>query len=165
MTVGSDFREAMRRVASTVAIITAERDGVRYGMTATAIASLSMDPPSLVMCVNRSASLHAVLLERRIACVNVLAEDQAALCSVFSRGTVEERFTHGIWDGRNGAPRLLDAQASIDVQILANMPIGSHEIFVGSVLAVAYRPEATPLVYLQGCVAAVRPMLVAADTA
>ena len=55
----SDFRKAMRRLTSAVTVITTAHEDRRYGMTATAVTSVSADPPSLLICVNRSASLHA----------------------------------------------------------------------------------------------------------
>ena len=61
------FKEAMRRLAATVTIVTAAKGDESYGMTMTAVTSLSMDPPSLVICVNRNASLHPVLAGRQEA--------------------------------------------------------------------------------------------------
>src|SRR5690606_15060056 len=66
------FRSAMRHVAATVYAVTTGHSGGRYGILATAVSSLSFDPPSLLVCINRSASLHAPLASAEIFCVNVL---------------------------------------------------------------------------------------------
>src|SRR5260221_12983341 len=78
------FKTAMRRVASTVCVLTTEYEGRRWGLTATAICSLSAEPPSLIACVNREAEAHtAITLSRRI-CINVLSEEQIEVAQRFS---------------------------------------------------------------------------------
>src|SRR5258706_20696 len=94
------FKAAMRRVASTVCVLTTEYEGRRWGLTATAVCSLSAEPPSLIACVNRDAEAHeAITLSRRI-CINVLAEEQIEIAQRFSglfghRG--EHRFEGADW--------------------------------------------------------------------
>src|SRR5690348_5041519 len=73
--IGTSFRDAMRRIASTVTIVTASDDHRRHGMTMTAVSSLSMDPPSMVICVNHSTYLHDILMSARHFCLNVLTHD------------------------------------------------------------------------------------------
>ena len=83
--ITADFKKAMRRLAATVTIIsTSDANGNRYGMTATAVNSLAMDPPSLLICVNHSASIHAPLVGRGRFCVNVLTTGHEDLVSAFS---------------------------------------------------------------------------------
>ena len=82
--LSTGFRAAMRRIAATVTIVTAD-DGERYhGMTATAVTSLSMEPPSLLVCINKKAFLHDILLRAGNFCINVLHQDQAELSAAFS---------------------------------------------------------------------------------
>src|SRR5262245_34703660 len=107
--VTAEFKRAMRRLASTVTIITtADINGHRYGMTATAVNSLTMDPPSLLICVNHNASIHAPLVGRGRFCVNVLTTEHEDLVSAFSgRLKGDERFTVGEWnDEDSGLPYL-----------------------------------------------------------
>src|ERR1700722_12794828 len=73
--VGASFRAAMRRIASTVTIVTASDESRRHGMTMTAVSSLSMEPPSMIVCVNQSPFLHDILQSARGFCVNVLRHD------------------------------------------------------------------------------------------
>src|SRR5262245_27604113 len=117
------FRNAMRRFANSVSSITTRENDVRRGMTATSVSSVCMEPPSLLMCVNRIGAMHQSLCRTRIACVNLLDADQEALCGVFSRpGNAEQRFDHGRWESDAfGMPYLVDAQANITVRLTAQM--------------------------------------------
>ena len=102
-----DLRQALRRLAKAVVVITAWHEGSRYAMAATAVSELSFDPPSLLICVNRSASLHAPLSAGAPFAVNILHHGQehiAARCSGAIKG--EERFGEGecrAWRGRRPA--------------------------------------------------------------
>src|ERR1700677_2620698 len=78
------FKGAMRRLASGVAIITTSHEGRRYGMTVTALMSVSIDPPSLAVGINLSATMYRPLVKRRAFCVNLLHESHADLCTSFS---------------------------------------------------------------------------------
>jgi flavin reductase (DIM6/NTAB) family NADH-FMN oxidoreductase RutF len=85
--LSTSFRDAMRRIAATVTIVTAD-DGERYdGMTATAVTSLCMEPPSLLVCVNQKAFLHDMLLRAANFCVNVLHQDHAELSAAMQRAS------------------------------------------------------------------------------
>ena len=75
----TQFRVAMRRYPAAVTIVTASDNQRRHGMTATAVTSLSLDPPSLLVCLNRTTLLHDIMLSARRFCVNVLGHDQADL--------------------------------------------------------------------------------------
>jgi flavin reductase (DIM6/NTAB) family NADH-FMN oxidoreductase RutF len=109
-----DFRKAMRTLASAVSIVSTAHDGRRFGMTATAVCSLSMQPPTLLVCVNQSTSLHHPVLSAGRFCINILHADQDELARTFGRKGIEDRFASGNWqvDDR-GVPFVADAQASI----------------------------------------------------
>ena len=77
----ASFKLAMRRFPAAVSVITSADQGRRHGMTATAVTSLSLDPPSLIACINRTTLLHDIMLHGRHFCVNVLRRDQAELSS------------------------------------------------------------------------------------
>src|SRR5262249_31714007 len=98
----------MRQLASGVSVVTAGADGDRNGMTASAVCSLSVDPPSLVTCLSRDAGTCNHLARSRTFCVNVLGRDHEDLASVFAgrAGLAgEERFGTGSWlVGRLGVP-------------------------------------------------------------
>ena len=157
---GSSFRDAMRRLAATVTIISAGGAGRRHGITATAVTSLSMSPPSLLVCVNRSSSLHALLSENDRFCVNLLRSEQAALSEAFSgKLPSHERFLHGDWsEDETGLPYLTDSQASIFCHRQKAVDHGSHSIFIGVVDQVLTADEICPLLYSNGAYSRCSPL-------
>jgi flavin reductase (DIM6/NTAB) family NADH-FMN oxidoreductase RutF len=138
-------------VASTVNVITICVDGQPMGITATAMSSLAMDPPSLLVCINRAAAMHASMEDVSHFGVNVLHRDQEHLAQMFAdRSKHSLRFADG-WDiDCERPPRLLDAQASILCRRIDHHQFGTHSIFIGVVEDVVIRPEIDPLVYLDG---------------
>lgn len=145
------FRNALRRFASTVNVISIRVDGQPMGVTATAVSGLSFDPPSLLVCINRAASLHAPMGDMSHFRINVLHREQEAIARMFAdRSQHALRFLSG-WDlDCAGAPRLVDAQATILCRRTDSHSFGTHSIFIGVVEEAAARPEVDPLVYLDG---------------
>jgi flavin reductase (DIM6/NTAB) family NADH-FMN oxidoreductase RutF len=151
--VTAEFKRAMRRLASTVTIIsTADVNGNRYGMTATAVNSLTMDPPSLLICVNHSASIHAPLTGRQRFCVNVLTTEHEDLVSAFSgRLKGDERFEVGQWrNEETGMPYLDGAQCNLFCDIESIVPFATHSIVIGRVTAVRVEEGIKPLIFADG---------------
>ncbi len=145
------FRQAMRRVASTVNVITICVKGQPMGITATAMSSLAMDPPSLLVCINRAAAMHASMGDVSHFGVNVLHRDQEHLAQMFADRTKQAlRFTGGWHLDCDRPPRLSDAQASILCRRIDHHQFGTHSIFIGVVEDVFVRPEIDPLLYLDG---------------
>src|SRR5690348_12567025 len=93
------FRLAMRRVASTVAIVASQNDnGERHGTTATSVTSISMDPPSVLVCFNQNSRLHEFLHRHNRFCINMLHTENLDVAKIFSsNATAEERFAVGDW--------------------------------------------------------------------
>ena len=145
------FRLAMRRVASTVNVISILVDGQPMGITATAVSSISLDPPSLLVCINRAASLHAPMGDMSHFRVNVLHRDQEQIARMFAdRSQHALRFLSG-WDlASRGAPSLVDAQATILCRRLDSHSFATHSIFIGVVEEAGSRSDVNPLVYLDG---------------
>lgn len=146
-----DFRAAMRRVASTVNVISICVDGEPMGITATAMSSLSVDPPSLLVCINRAAAMHAPMEDVTHFTVNVLHRDQAGIAQMFAdREKHALRFASG-WDVcSTNPPRLADAQAALTCRRIDHHRFGTHSIFIGVVESIAIRDAVAPLVYLNG---------------
>jgi len=145
-------RQALRRMAKSVTVITCLHEGQRYAMAATAVDALSMDPPSMIASINRNAALHAPLSAGAGFCINVLArshEDISRACGGGLRG--EERFGLGEWvEGRHGIPVLADAQASLVCDNELTISYGTHGIFIGRVIEVRSHGHVDPLVYVDG---------------
>jgi flavin reductase (DIM6/NTAB) family NADH-FMN oxidoreductase RutF len=151
--VTAEFKRAMRRLAATVTIITtADVNGNRYGMTATAVNSLAMDPPSLLICVNHSASIHAPLIGRGRFCINVLTTEHEELVSAFSgRLKGDARFQVGEWrDEEGGMPYLEGAQCNLFCDIESVIPYATHSIVIGRVSAVRVEEGIRPLIFADG---------------
>ena len=148
------FRAAMRRLAATVTVIsTRSDDGIRHGMTATAVTSVSADPPAVLACVNRSAALHAQLGLGHRFCINLLHRSQQRLSEVFSGAAAgEARFDEGNWlSDDDGVPYLDGAQANIFCEIEAIHAYGTHSICIGRVTGAISRADVDPLIYQDGC--------------
>ncbi len=146
-----EFRQAMRRVASTVNVISIYLEGQPMGITATAVSSISLDPPSLLVCINRAASLHEPMGGMSHFRVNVLHRDQEVIARMFAdRSQHALRFLSG-WDlDSAGAPRLVDAQATILCRRIDSHSFATHSIFIGVVEEAAARSDVDPLIYLDG---------------
>jgi flavin reductase (DIM6/NTAB) family NADH-FMN oxidoreductase RutF len=145
------FRLAMRRLAATVSVVTTLEDGIRYGMTATSVVSVSMEPPSLLVSINRGASIHDPLLRRGRFCVNLLL-NKHQLCSDAFAGklTVSERFDVGTWHHDHELPFLADALANVFCMVDRTLEYGSHTIVIGRVLDARVAHPIEPLIHLDG---------------
>ena len=143
---------AMRRMASTVTIITTIDDGVPYGMTATSVTSLSMDPPALLVCINKDARIHDRVLGSGTFCVNLLSRDHQPLSGDFSgRKAGQERFQDGGWCMSKAAPpHLPDAQSNIFCDVKGTTPYGTHSIIIGCVTRVLVAERIMPLLHQNG---------------
>ena len=149
--LADSFRRAMRRVASTVNVVSICVDGQPMGLTATAVSSISLDPPSLLVCINRAAAMHAPMGDMSHFRVNVLHRDQVDIARMFSDRTQHAlRFLSGWEVDAAGPPRLLDAQATILCRRIDSHSFGTHSIFIGVVEEAESRGEVDPLVYLDG---------------
>ena len=154
------FREAMRRFATTVSIVSCAGEGCRYGMSATAITSLSFDPPSLLVCVNKSTATHRALSRGGWFRVNVLRSFHSELSRAFSgKLKGEDRFRSGNWrETEGGLPFLSDAQANLFCEIACIMDYATHTIFIGRVYSVRTQADVDPLLYRDGEYAIAQPV-------
>ncbi len=147
------FKQGMRQLVGAVTLITTKDATQRRGMTATAVCSLSAEPPSLLVCINRTAEAHDVILSGRCFCVNVLPYQQQSLAESFagrdgSKG--EARFQRGSWGSLvTGAPCLEDSLAAFDCALADTHELETHTIFIGRVVAV-HRMGGEPLLYEGG---------------
>ena len=146
------FRLAMRRVASTVAIVSAQRGSERHGTTATSMTSISMEPPSILVCFNKASRLHDFLHAQGHFCVNVLHTSNLDIAKIFSsNATAAERFALGDWrTDAEGTPYLAGAQANLFCAKEQEVTYGSHTIFIGRVLRSLSRDDVSPLLYRDG---------------
>jgi flavin reductase (DIM6/NTAB) family NADH-FMN oxidoreductase RutF len=149
-----DFRAAMRRLAGGVSVITAGRGEDITGMTVTSVASLSADPPSLIVSINRSASSWPLVKRHLFFGVNILRADQLDVAERFSgkdglKGA--DRFAGAEWRrGASGVPLLVGALAAIECAVEDIIERHSHAILIGRVLDTEMSVHNSALAYWQG---------------
>ncbi|WP_075181143.1 NADH-dependent FMN reductase RutF [Pantoea sp. 1.19] len=131
------FRDAMARLAAAVNIITTDGPAGRAGFTASAVCSVTDAPPTLLVCLNRQASVWPTFEANRVLCVNTLAAGQEALSTLFGGKTpMVDRFAAADWQqGTTGAPILRDAVAAFDCRVSEVVSVGTHDILFCQVLA------------------------------
>ena len=155
------FKQAMRHLPAGVVLITTGPPGARGGLTATAVMSLTAEPPQLVVAVNHAAHAFPLILRNRNFGVNVLTAAAHALAECFagfdgSQG--EDRFRSGSWaPGVLGCPILADAKVSFECRLVHEFPVATHSLLVGRVEAVRVDPETKPLLHFDGAWAALGP--------
>jgi flavin reductase (DIM6/NTAB) family NADH-FMN oxidoreductase RutF len=150
-----DFKSAMRRLAATVCIVSTADDEGWHGMTATSVTSVSMDPPSVLVCVNTTATLHKILHAGGRFCINLLRASQESYAGTFSSSKIRgaERFAEHAWkagDEDDSMPYLVDAQSNLFCDIDQAVAYGTHTIFIGRVTSVRNGELVSPLLYADG---------------
>lgn len=150
----ADFRSAMRTLTGGVSVITVGRDHDITGMTVTSVASLSVDPPTLIVSVNRSSSSWQHLQRYRAFAINILSANQREVAERFSgRNDLKgaARFDGAHWTiGVTGTPMLVDALASLDCDVEEIIERHSHAIVIGRVRAVRSLGGQDALAYFDG---------------
>ncbi len=150
----SDFRNAMCRLAGGVSVITAGRGKDISGMTVTSVSSLSVDPPALIVGINRKASSWPLVKRYGFLGVNILTSDQIDIAERFTgKGGLKgaERFAGANWTTRaSGVPLLIGALAAIDCEVEDVVERHSHAIVIGRVLDIAVSGRSAALAYWQG---------------
>jgi len=149
-----DFRGAMRQLTGGVSVITAGRGRDISGMTVTSVSSVSVEPPALIVSINRGASSWPLLKRYGVFGVNILASDQIDIAERFAGKdglTGAARFTGAEWTTRaSGAPLLVGALAAIDCEIEEIVERHSHAILIGRVLDFQVSTRTAALAYWQG---------------
>jgi flavin reductase (DIM6/NTAB) family NADH-FMN oxidoreductase RutF len=137
----------MRRFVTGVSIVTTSLDNRIHGFTVNAFASVSPEPPTVLICVNRIATAHPLIAASQRFCVNILALEQRALAERFAGGEPRSRFegvTYRI--GPSGSPVLGGTVAHVDCQVTEELTASTHTIFLGEVLEAGSR-DGQPLGY------------------
>ena len=150
--IGDLFRQSMRRLASAVSIVACECDEDWFGLSATSVTSLSMEPPSLLVCLNRSASLTPMLHQDKPFSVNLLDRRHQNVSNAFGSSSLRaERFRDGGWQlSERGVPVMAEAIASIECDVGKLVEYGSHIIVIGEVRQVRIGEGVDPLIYCNG---------------
>lgn len=151
----TDYRAAISRFLTGVTLVTARHEGLAQGITASAVASVTLEPPTLLICLNRqSATCHAVSGAGRF-CVHILADDQLELARHFA-SRIPDKFANLVelglgstHDSPLGNPIVDGALAYLECRVVTQTDVGTHRVFFGEVVSVDAR-EGSPLAYFRG---------------
>lgn len=144
------FREAMRQTATGVTVVATDGAAGRAGVTVSSLCSLSLEPPSVLLCIHRDSYAMSLLIRNRVFVANVLCASQSRIADVFAGIAAElreDRFAVGAWQTMaTGAPALEGALCNFDCRVASVFDFGSHRIVAGEVIMVA-TASGEPLVY------------------
>ncbi|MDA0834186.1 MAG: flavin reductase family protein [Planctomycetota bacterium] len=142
-------RKIMGMFATGVTVVTTSDGQKHNGLTANALTSLSLDPPLVIVAVDRRAASHKSIMENRCFAVNILTQEQQPLSDRFAKSGPKDfsdlKYTSAI----TGSPILADTLGYVDCQVTHVMPGGDHDIFVGEIVA-GGAGIGNPLLYFQG---------------
>lgn len=145
------MRDLMARFATGVTIVAARHGPLLAGMTANAIATISVDPPILMASIARRAETHGAIIGSHAFAASVLADDQRELAECFAQPTTATkltRFCDAAWhEAETGSPILEGALAYFDCRLVERHVAGDHTVFLGEIVAAGYREDADPLVW------------------
>lgn len=146
------FRDMMSRFGVAVSVITTDGAAGQCGFTCTAVCSVTDEPPTILVCLNRKSQMNAVFRQNGVLCVNVLSAEQEDLSATFAGRrdiSMADRFAVCPWDRvATGAPALRHALGAIDCEISETQDYGTHTIFFGRVVAIALNQARDALLYL-----------------
>lgn len=147
----------MRRLVSGIALVTTRHDDMNQGIAVTSVTALTAEPPTLLVCINRSASCHDAIAAAERFCVSILSSDHSDLLAVFATSSRRaDRFAEDRWIGPGLAPlRLANALAVFDCRVAQIIAYGTHSIVIGTVQEIALHEQQDALVYFEGRATAV----------
>ena len=149
--VEKEFLRAMRGITSTVTVVSAKDGENKHAMTATSVVSLSLDPPTMLVCINHEASIHNVMKKGLGFCINILSvgqEDLANICSIKEKEG--QRFLGGNWSEFDGIPYDEHSQSNMFCNCIKTMEHTTHTIYFGEIVKVFNQNNSNPLLYKDG---------------
>jgi flavin reductase (DIM6/NTAB) family NADH-FMN oxidoreductase RutF len=145
------FREAMSLLGAAVHVVTSAGPAGRTGFTATAVCSVSDQPATLLVCLNRRSNSAPLLAQNGVFCINTLGASESKLADMFAGRSgvhLEERFSIGEWlTLKTGSPVLASAVVAFDCRTIEIKAVASHNVIFGAVQAVRLGPSGPALVY------------------
>ncbi|WP_331728511.1 flavin reductase family protein [Streptomyces sp. NBC_00158] len=148
----AEFRDAMAHLAAPVTVVTTlDAAGRRWGFTASAVTSVSMEPPLLLVGIGRESSCHLALTTADEFVVNLLGEEHRATARVFATRDTDRFAAAGgfdAWPG-SGLPYLPGATAAFRCRRADVVPAGDHDLVLGELLEIRTGPSGAPLVWYQ----------------
>ena len=144
-----EFKSVMRRFAACVNVVTSLHDDVMNGMTATAVCSVSADPPSVLVIVNKSNRSHPLIKDSGSFAVNVLSSEQEAVAMHFASRQPEPFTGIEYRVGVTGCPIIIGVDAHLECTVSQSVEFGTHSIFIGHIVSCAVSGN-SPLLYHDG---------------
>ncbi|MEW4467482.1 flavin reductase family protein [Parasphingorhabdus sp. JC815] len=150
--IATGLRDALRSLVRPVAVITAEHNGQNFAMAATAFCEVSMDPPSMLVCVNRSNATFSVIAEGADIGLNFLADSHEELSKRCGGGATQNaKFDVGDWLLEEGKPpRLVDSCATMVLCPTQIVDHGTHAVVIGEITDVSSSSNRAPLSFHNG---------------
>lgn len=151
--IAAKLKAAMRRMPGPVSLITTtDPDTGRHaGLAASAVIPVAMEPPSMLVAVNRNASAHVTIARAGRFCINLLCNSQADLVALFSDPARREaRFADPQWAYQDDLPYLPGACVSIFCTLSLTQPFGTHDLFIGEVSDVVQGTGSDPMGWIEG---------------
>ena len=149
--VKKEFLKAMRGITSTVTVISAKDGENKQAMTATSVVSLSLDPPTMLVCINHEALIHDVMKEEVGFCINILSVGQESLADICSiKGKERQRFLEGDWSELNDIPYHEDSQSNMFCNCIKAIEHTTHTIYLGEIIKVLNKSSFNPFLYKDG---------------
>lgn len=142
-------RKIFGRFATGITVVTARAGELLHGMTANAVSSLSLDPPLVLVAVDRRAAMHGILQSAGAYALNILAEDQQELSARFAKSGPKDLSDLELRTAVTGAPLLAGTLGWVDCQLAQVVPGGDHDLFIGEILAGEFA-DGRPLLYFAG---------------
>jgi flavin reductase (DIM6/NTAB) family NADH-FMN oxidoreductase RutF len=147
------YRQIIGHFATGVTVVTTARAGLLHGMTANAVASVSLDPLLMLVCVDKSAHMHAEVGAAQRFAVNILTDDQEDISRTFAATTEpEEEKLQGVsyHIGEHGCPLIEGALAYLECEVTQAVDAGDHTVFIASVLSGDVADDGAPLLFYRG---------------
>jgi flavin reductase (DIM6/NTAB) family NADH-FMN oxidoreductase RutF len=147
------FVEGMAHAACSVSVVTTDGPAGRYGVTVSAMSSVSADgeKPTLLVCIHHRCAAAGAILGNGVFCVNLLRDDQSGISECFAgrrRPPEGDRFACADWTvGRNGVPRVADALVAFDCRLRSGVRVGTHHVLIGEVVDLSIGGRGAPLIY------------------
>lgn len=154
------FRQGMCNLGAAVNVITTQGIAGQAGFTASAVCSVTDSPPTLLVCLNRAASVFETFKINKVLCVNTLAVHQKELSNIFGGKTpMSERFLRGTWSTLvTQAPVLENALVSFDCEVVQSMSVGSHDVLICQVKSMKQNTGMNALMYFNRAYCEPQPM-------
>ena len=146
----NDLRRAMGHFATGVTVITTRsEEGQPFGLTANAVSSLSLEPPLILICVDKSADTYPYFDRSKVFALNILSEDQETISRRFATSGIEKFEGIGYHENEMGCAILDQAVGHLDCRIVNSFDAGDHTIYIGEVDSVGLT-EFPPLLFFRG---------------